>query len=154
MNFPKKFNQSFGFTPAERKVVLILISTFIVGMSIKIAKSAFGGPPEYDYRSMDSTFAAHSAEYNSAQSEIVDSTAKQISAGKKDLHCVVNINTATKAQLVTLPGIGEVLADRILSYRNMHGSFKTVGELKSVEGIGEKKFIKLETFVTIGNDHE
>ena len=56
----------------------------------------------------------------------------------------VNINTATKDELATLPGIGPAKAQAILDYRKAHGSFKTVEELKDVKGIGAKRFEKLK----------
>jgi competence protein ComEA len=55
----------------------------------------------------------------------------------------VNINTATLAQLQALPGVGAVMAQRILDYRSQHGPFKTVEQLQDVKGIGPKKFAKL-----------
>jgi competence protein ComEA len=55
----------------------------------------------------------------------------------------VNINTADTKQLVTLPGIGEALAKRIVDYRSKNGSFASVEDLKNVSGIGDKKFEEL-----------
>ncbi len=62
----------------------------------------------------------------------------------------VNINTATAAQLQTLPGIGEVLAQRIIDYREEHGPFQSIAALKNVSGIGEKRLEALWDLVTIG----
>lgn len=62
----------------------------------------------------------------------------------------VNINTATLEQLKTLPGIGEVLGQRILDYRAANGPFSSVSELLNVSGIGEKKLEGLLDYVTIG----
>jgi len=62
----------------------------------------------------------------------------------------ININKATLDQLQTLPGIGEVLAQRIIDYRQTHGDFKSVGALINVSGIGEKKLEALWDLVTIG----
>ncbi len=56
----------------------------------------------------------------------------------------ININTATKDELVSLPGIGPAKAQAILDYRKAHGPFKTVEELKDVRGIGAKRFEKLK----------
>ncbi len=56
----------------------------------------------------------------------------------------VNINTATKDELVSLPGIGPAKAQAILDYRKAHGPFRTVEELKDVKGIGAKRFEKLK----------
>ena len=49
------------------------------------------------------------------------------------------INQAPKEKIVELPGIGPVLADRIISYRSNNGGFKRVEELRNVKGIGVKK---------------
>ena len=61
----------------------------------------------------------------------------------------IDLNTATQAQLETLPGVGPELAKRILDYRNMYGRFVSVEQLMDVEGIGEKRFSALEQLVTV-----
>ena len=62
----------------------------------------------------------------------------------------VNINTADAAELAALPGIGEVLAQRILDYRRVHGDFSAVEQLTNVEGIGEGKLETILELITIG----
>ena len=52
----------------------------------------------------------------------------------------LDLNTASAEQLDQLDGIGPTLAQRILEYRTAHGGFRSVGELREVEGIGEKRF--------------
>ena len=61
----------------------------------------------------------------------------------------VNLNTATQAQLETLPGIGAKAAQRILEYRQKNGSFKKLEDLMNVKGIGEKSFLKLKPRLTV-----
>jgi len=61
----------------------------------------------------------------------------------------VNLNTATLAQLDGLPGVGPVLAQRIIDFRLQHGGFKDVGELRQVDGIGEETFARLKNLVTL-----
>ncbi len=62
---------------------------------------------------------------------------------------VVNINTANKEQLESLPGIGPVKAQAIIEYRAKNGLFKTLEELKKVNGIGDKTFDGLKSQVTL-----
>ena len=56
----------------------------------------------------------------------------------------VNLNRALKSELITLPGIGPALADRIIAYRYEFGTFKTIDDLGNVKGIGEKIRLYLE----------
>ena len=63
---------------------------------------------------------------------------------------LVNLNTATAAQITTLPGIGEKTAQRIIEHREKNGGFKKIEELMNVKGIGEKSFLKLKPLVTVG----
>lgn len=59
----------------------------------------------------------------------------------------VSLNTATAEQLETLPGVGPVLAQRIVGYRAQHGGFRSVDELREVSGIGDRRFADLRPLV-------
>ena len=61
----------------------------------------------------------------------------------------VNINTASKEELMTLPGIGETRASAILAYRQKNGPFSSIEELKEVEGIKEAVFAKIKVYIEI-----
>ena len=75
------------------------------------------------------------------------------------VHCVdaealreaemVNLNSATAEKLATLPGIGEVLAGRIVGYREEHGAFASVEALVDVPGIGEGKLDAIRELVFV-----
>ena len=65
----------------------------------------------------------------------------------------IDINTASRAELDTLPGIGPVLAQRIIDYRLKYGNFKNIRELTAVNGIGDATLQKLMDKITV-TDHE
>ncbi len=62
---------------------------------------------------------------------------------------VVNINTASAAELARLPRIGEKQAQRIVDHRQQHGAFRRVEDLMEVKGIGEKLFQSLKPYLAI-----
>ena len=62
---------------------------------------------------------------------------------------LISINTADLKQLMSLPGIGESIARRIIEYRNTYGSFNYLEELKNVNGIGDVKFNKIKEYICL-----
>ena len=62
----------------------------------------------------------------------------------------IDLNTAGEEELTALPGIGPVLARRILAYREENGPFRAVEELLNVSGVGEKRVEEIWDLVTIG----
>ena len=62
----------------------------------------------------------------------------------------ININRADAEALAGLPGIGEVLAQRIVDYRTAHGAFSSVEDLLNVEGIGDKKLEAIQNLIELG----
>ena len=65
----------------------------------------------------------------------------------------VNINQADETVLISIPGIGPALARRIIDYRNTHGPFSGIDDLKKVKGIGPQKFEKMKEFI-IANENK
>ena len=61
----------------------------------------------------------------------------------------VNLNTATKEELMTLPGIGEAKADSILTYRESAGGFQSIEQIKEIEGIKDGVFEKIKERITV-----
>lgn len=74
-----------------------------------------------------------------------------IQDGGKTSDGKININTADKATLCTLPGIGENKANSIIAYRQEHGNFSSITDIMKVSGIKEGGFQKIEAYITVGN---
>ncbi|MCW2544208.1 MAG: competence protein ComEA [Frankiales bacterium] len=71
------------------------------------------------------------------------------SASGKGAGGLLDLNTATVQDFDSLPGIGPVLADRIVSWRTEHGRFASIDQLREVSGIGEAKYQSLKSKVTV-----
>lgn len=77
-------------------------------------------------------------------------TAAAVTVPEETVSFPVNINTADADTLTALPGIGQVLAERIVAYRRQNGSFRAIEEITKVEGIGEKKAEAILELITVG----
>ena len=62
----------------------------------------------------------------------------------------IDINTATAEQLTILPGVGEVLAKRIITYRQENGPFESTSDLLQVEGIGKSTLLDIQEYIIVG----
>jgi comEA protein len=65
----------------------------------------------------------------------------------------VNINTATIAELETLPRVGPKVAQRIVDFRTKNGNFKRIEEIMKVQGIGEKVYEDIKDLITVGGEN-
>lgn len=77
------------------------------------------------------------------------SIVSQAPTEQQETVCVIDLNTATQQELETLPGIGPVLAERILQYRAEVGRFVGKEQLMDVEGIGQTRYANLEHLITV-----
>jgi competence protein ComEA len=144
----------FGLSPTEGRVVVFLVVSFVIGMGIKLLNESGATTPQFDYAVADSEFAARSAGMSQEAGILADDSAgaenaRPVRQSKGDVTRLIDINVATKDELVALPGIGEAMAERIILYRDENGKFRSVEELMNVKGIGKKKFGDIKPFCTV-----
>jgi competence ComEA-like helix-hairpin-helix protein len=150
MNLLKRVQEFAAFTKNEQRVFLFLAIVFLAGVSIRVYKAYFTVRPvrQFDYSALDKEFEERSQHIagvslgNTPRDTTIPKGARI--SGKK-----VDLNTATKTELISLPGIGEGIAEQILIFRDEHGTFSSVEQLKNIKGIGAKKFERLRPYVVI-----
>lgn len=148
----------FGFTRNEVTLILFLSMSLVAGAGIRWIRSGSQGgtefPPESFYAASDSEFAARSAAVEAAgaaaDKAAPDPVARSRTFPRKPAlpPASIDINSASPAELVQLPGIGRSYARRIVAYRDGHGRFSRIDDIMHVSGIGPKKFRALRPFVT------
>lgn len=145
-----------ALTDAERRAIIFLTGTFVLGLLIRLLQGTFASPPNFDYSASDSVFAALSAgsvgpDTADTPSTSSTSTRSEPRAGdsrhKADQR--VNVNSASKDALMTLPGIGSALADRIILERTDNGPFRNAADLNRVRGLGPKRIEQLRPLVIV-----
>ncbi len=142
--------KNISFTKNETRVILFVITVLVTGFSIKFYKQVLNSPSvRFDYTSEDSVFKSLSVnKVNQDKSVSNDSVKTGIESNENaDIRSegLLNINTATRSDLIDLPGIGESIADKIISYRERNKKFKRAEDLMNISGIGKKKFDKLKS---------
>ncbi len=128
-----------ALTKTERNVILFLVTTMIIGAGIRLYQAEFRALPQFNYQASDSTFTVLSA----ISEDSVNAVSAGIMAGEK-----LNINIATEQQLIDLPGIGKVTAERILDYRKETGEFTAIEDLIAIKGISRRKLERLSSLIT------
>ncbi|MFJ6592983.1 helix-hairpin-helix domain-containing protein [Streptomyces violaceusniger] len=106
-----------------------------------------GGPPAPGAAADPAAGAPNAPNGPSASSDPNVANGANAPAGPGAPGGSVSLNSATAEQLDTLPGVGPVLARHIIDYRTQHGGFRSIDELREVNGIGERRFADLRPLV-------
>ncbi len=125
------------FTPQESRILIFLVAALLLGSAVSLYRHRRPGI---------TTELSVNSPHGADRSQASDSSVP----GEPGVPPPrVNINTATRQELQTLPGIGPQLAQRIIAYRQEHGSFRTAHAITEVRGIGEKTFLKLKDSIIV-----
>ncbi len=144
-----KLISSWGFTPAEKRALLLICSAALLGTGFRYYRQYLGAH-EIPLTSSDSLIvAAIGQEYYDRTGEKIFQTESTSPLPRADFLSAaqLDLNTATREQLEALPHIGPVLAGRILAERERLGIFKSVDDLLQVKGIGAKSLAQIRPLV-------
>jgi len=135
-----------GFTRPEQRAILFLLSTFGLGMLVWWYRAS-QPPPEINPAEM-------AAFENFLRVAAADSMSAPVPAleqaqGTSVAPARIDLNAATHNDLVRLPGIGPVMAQRIIDFRTANGAFKRLQDLRKVKGIGVKTYEKLAPLLVV-----
>jgi competence protein ComEA len=81
---------------------------------------------------------------------VPDETETEETVSESTVYFPIDLNTASQEELMALPGIGEVLAKRIITYREERGAFSRIEDILNVEGIGKKRFEEILDLIALG----
>lgn len=134
----------WGLTKQEQRATIFLLVTFGAGCIVMFYRQQLPPP------ALDAKQTALMDEFiRTVQPPARPAAADTVLPDSVKLAARLNLNTATRAQLLALPGIGPVTAQRIVDYRTQHGRFRSVAELAKVRGIGRKRLAELTPLVTV-----
>ncbi|MCI0693186.1 helix-hairpin-helix domain-containing protein [candidate division KSB1 bacterium] len=138
-----------GFTRQEQRAILLLLSAFGIGSLMWLYRQSRPLPPVNPAEVAAFEEYARALERDTsgvvAPTEALDSKARPVASTLSQL----DLNMAVEADLVRLPGIGPVMAKRIVEYRQAHGPFKRLDDLRQVKGIGAKTYAKLAPLLVV-----
>ena len=146
-------------TSQEKTVFRILMGTALFGLIVGFVRHNYFGNNERTLLSsqgsdsvIDDKQTPVSDEIIAVNHESTEEIDEQTEIKKEEItgtQITININTAGKDELVLLPNVGPVTAERIIRYREDYGLFDSIDDLTRVKGIGSKTLEKLKAFVTL-----
>ena len=127
-----------NFTPQESRILIFLVATLLLGSAVSLYRHRrLKTSPEVSVSSPQVVSQIHPSDSTSREK------VREAPGGK------LNINTATKDQLQSLPGIGPQLAERIVFHRQAQGPFASAQHITEVRGIGEKTYQRIRNFIVV-----
>lgn len=97
----------------------------------------------------EDTVNTNGVEENNVESKETENKESETNKESNEKDTLVSINSGSKEELMTLPGIGESKADNIIKYREEHGNFEALEDIMNVSGIGESAYSKIKDFIKL-----
>jgi len=142
------------FTGQEKMVIRFLIISIAIGLLTGVLRKKYFSPVfaqniELEIESFQNT----TEKIVSSPSNVTENTPTKTSDIEDEISVKsININTANKTDLLVLPKIGPVTAERIIHYRDDYGPFKSIDDLLNIKGIGPKTLAKMKPLITVGTN--
>lgn len=153
-----------SFTKNETGVILFAVLVLAAGLSVKYYKQVISGDSSvpYDFSKSDSEFKKSiSGKFTDSSNLSDEKLISKMQSAEDTLNSEngssklsgeipyksININTATKEEFISLPGVGESIAEKIIAYRDERKGFKKIEDMLNVNGIGKKKFEKIKEYI-------
>lgn len=146
MRLLRVFQERFGFTRTELVIIMMLTTSLLIGTTIRHLRTTPAVQSILPSPSVDSQFVRGARAFHDAlrQPHKTAPETNVVSSGDP-----LDLNRAGETDLIRLPGIGPALARRILSFRNDHGRFARVEDLRKVRGIGPRTLERIRPFVRV-----
>jgi competence ComEA-like helix-hairpin-helix protein len=146
------------FTPQEKRVFLFILATFLLGGAIRLYNHYHLQAQLLQLDSLDREFLTRAQSLPGPGNTVVDSNS---ASEHVDASCPgsnravtlsgpVDINQADTEELESLPGIGPVLAKRIVEWRRQQGPFRSEDDLLQVRGIGPQSLKRIQSQIVVG----
>jgi len=161
----KNLQTLLGITKQELTAVAIIVGGLICGIALKIFAPQDNSHLHYSalenqiFATLDSVASQQQSTYSGVglQGNALDTAAYNTTpegkAEQKKSNSLptkpINLNAATKAELMMLPGVGEKTAEKIIEYRKLQ-KFSSPADIMNIKGIGEKKFEKMKQYLSVG----
>ncbi|MDZ7291286.1 MAG: helix-hairpin-helix domain-containing protein [candidate division KSB1 bacterium] len=140
----------WGFTRQEQRAILFLLSAFGIGSLVWLYRHHRPLPAvnQAEMAAFDQYAGLLQRDTILASSQTAEQNLSEQSREQRPF-APVDLNAATYKELLQLPGIGPVLAKRIVEYRQVNGPFMRLQDLRKVKGIGAKTYEKLAPLLTV-----